>query len=510
MFEKTDVLVEQKNGSLLGQINELAGSLPSESQSFYQDILNKSEQADSSAFHNEIISVINYELVFLSLQKKNNEEITTEDLKALLPWIRAANKDAWEAMINSSTAQSIYPLLQDVLDSRKELLTLSVEQQRDKDLEALIPSCDLDELQKVLQKHGPLKQFPVSILSLQCELTKVESNKLLTYGFKLRALSIDGIINILGIAKIIELFYKNIKEDSFYKELSTQMDDNEFKNTLFQAMCLDYALSALSEKLEVTHDKLTKIIEMLPTELRKDFENQNVNKEPKELLSELKARLNQMKTDLPLQVQQLKEQQERMRQEQALKEQQENERREQQRKEQQERMRQAQALKEQQENERRAKEFREKQEYERRKPMFLVLETIKFYDYIKQFKAQAKKFAHVKTENYINAKNAADNLIKGLEDARDCFLESNKPMDIKKQQFQKSCIDAIRDSRAVLEQHRGWKQILADFVSAIVSVCSLGLVNCVTGKGMFGLFPTKTESKKILDDFTVKLNVMSC
>jgi hypothetical protein len=79
------------------------------------------------------------------------------------------------------------------------------------------------------------------------------------------------------------------------------------------------------------------------------------------------------------------------------------------------------------------------------------------------------------------------------------------PMNIKGPVFKKACLDAVNESRDVLEQHRGWKEFFAKFISAVTSILTLGLANLYTGKGIFGLFTAHTDAKKELDNFSIDL-----
>lgn len=99
-----------------------------------------------------------------------------------------------------------------------------------------------------------------------------------------------------------------------------------------------------------------------------------------------------------------------------------------------------------------------------------------------------------------------DRLCTDLDRAKLQFLkESQEPFEAKKEEFKEACLTAIKKSRKVLEHHRGWKQALADFASLIVSFITFGGANLWTGRGMFGLFPTRTDSAEQLDEFTESL-----
>jgi hypothetical protein len=70
MLQNRDTIIELSNKNLSVQINKLPYTLPPKSQSFYQDPLNKSNQAESAITQKDISSVINYEIVFLALPKR--------------------------------------------------------------------------------------------------------------------------------------------------------------------------------------------------------------------------------------------------------------------------------------------------------------------------------------------------------------------------------------------------------------------------------------------------------
>ena len=75
----------------------------------------------------------------------------------------------------------------------------------------------------------------------------------------------------------------------------------------------------------------------------------------------------------------------------------------------------------------------------------------------------------------------------------------------KKEDFVDTCTTAIDKAREVLEQHRGWKQVLNDIASLIVSFFSLGIANWVTGNKW--LFHSKTDSEKKLIELEQCLDI---
>lgn len=70
MLKNRDAFIEQKNKNLSAQKNELSYTPPPKSQSFYQYLLNESEQAESSIIQEEINFFINYEIIFLAFPKR--------------------------------------------------------------------------------------------------------------------------------------------------------------------------------------------------------------------------------------------------------------------------------------------------------------------------------------------------------------------------------------------------------------------------------------------------------
>lgn len=111
-------------------------------------------------------------------------------------------------------------------------------------------------------------------------------------------------------------------------------------------------------------------------------------------------------------------------------------------------------------------------------------------------------------KNNFYARFAAENLYKALFQARKTFLNSDEPISKKKMVFKQECLDAIRASRSVLEEHRGWKQIIANISSAIASIVLLGIPNALTGRGFLGLFPAQTDSAKKINELQSSVNTI--
>lgn len=110
--------------------------------------------------------------------------------------------------------------------------------------------------------------------------------------------------------------------------------------------------------------------------------------------------------------------------------------------------------------------------------------------YIEYFQAKAEGFRG----NFIKAAEAADKLNLSLNNAITNHLENG---DFKT--FKILCMQAINEAGIELEKHRGWKQLLADFASVIVSILTFGYFNFEHILDIFGLFKTKTDSKIKLD-----------
>jgi hypothetical protein len=134
------------------------------------------------------------------------------------------------------------------------------------------------------------------------------------------------------------------------------------------------------------------------------------------------------------------------------------------------------------------------------------LQAIDFDRYLDVIEKKKDKYKNSDRPDYISAVTAAGTLHDALTLAKSNFLQSKEPMNRAWPEFKTACIAAIDNSRTVLEQHRGWKQVLADICSAIVSVVSLGTVNFATKSGMFGIFPTKTDTAEKLDELADRLD----
>ncbi|MBA3536026.1 MAG: hypothetical protein H0T84_05375 [Tatlockia sp.] len=111
--------------------------------------------------------------------------------------------------------------------------------------------------------------------------------------------------------------------------------------------------------------------------------------------------------------------------------------------------------------------------------------------YCEFFKTKEEKFQ----SEYSEAAKAAKELRSSINKAIINHLDSGNL-----KMFKTVCIDAIDKASTELEKHRGWKQWLAHFASAIISILTFGYFNLNYNLGIFGLFPTKTDSKSKLDN----------
>lgn len=133
------------------------------------------------------------------------------------------------------------------------------------------------------------------------------------------------------------------------------------------------------------------------------------------------------------------------------------------------------------------------------------LRSIDFDVYLNAIKKKMNKYKNSTKIDHISAFAAAETLYTALKSAKSDFL-SKESMSIGWPPFKEACLGAIKNSRRVLEEHRGWKPLLAEISSAILSVVCLGALNYATGRGMFGLFPVQTDSAIKLNELTERLN----
>jgi hypothetical protein len=107
--------------------------------------------------------------------------------------------------------------------------------------------------------------------------------------------------------------------------------------------------------------------------------------------------------------------------------------------------------------------------------------------------------------NYKKALEAANLLLVQLKQIKLNFIESEHP---DKAVFKRDCQKAIKLARVELEVHRGWKQFFADILSVLCSIITLGSINLISGRSLFGLFPTPTDSATKLDQFETTMSLV--
>lgn len=135
-----------------------------------------------------------------------------------------------------------------------------------------------------------------------------------------------------------------------------------------------------------------------------------------------------------------------------------------------------------------------------------ILFATNFNGHLKQISNKLTKYSHSKRTDHKNACIAVQLLLTDLKLAQTNFIQSPESILTKAPVFKTACLNAINKSEEVLSQHRGWKPILAALTSAIVSILSLGMANLASGRSIFGLFPTHTDSMKKLETLTSVLN----
>lgn len=108
--------------------------------------------------------------------------------------------------------------------------------------------------------------------------------------------------------------------------------------------------------------------------------------------------------------------------------------------------------------------------------------------------------------NYIEAHRAAGTLLDRLNEAKRAFVASNDPINAERV-FKEACLDAINQTKPVLETHRGWSEVLLDIVNALLSIVTLGIGNAIIGQ--FRFFEVKTDSAEKLEDLELCVNRMA-
>jgi|GEM_PF-4577585 len=121
-----------------------------------------------------------------------------------------------------------------------------------------------------------------------------------------------------------------------------------------------------------------------------------------------------------------------------------------------------------------------------------------FDNVFENMKLKAEEIKNKHNPLYREADAEARRLISIITTAKDLLMTSGSSHDLKI--FKEVCLIAIGEARPVLEKHRGWGKILTELTSAVVSILSLGVFNCLTGRSLFGLFITpQTDSAKKLN-----------
>lgn len=155
----------------------------------------------------------------------------------------------------------------------------------------------------------------------------------------------------------------------------------------------------------------------------------------------------------------------------------------------QERQEKFQALQEQLQREQQAREQQEldRQEQQRSKS---ILRSINFYYHFAQIKnkkdelqADSPEFAAAKT------------LCGRLESNETIFLNSKEPG--KNQIFKQSCLEAIAEAKRNLRHLPDWEKFLYQLASAVLSIFSLGIANCATGRGFFELIQPELTHQEL-------------
>ncbi|CEG55609.1 sbcc family protein [Legionella fallonii] len=98
-------------------------------------------------------------------------------------------------------------------------------------------------------------------------------------------------------------------------------------------------------------------------------------------------------------------------------------------------------------------------------------------------------------DNYQEAAAAGRELYNQLLQAREHLLTAELPQNKNVRQFKDSCIKAIDKANLVLEEHRGWKQVLADLAGVLLSLATLFTANLAAGR--WRLFQTPTNSATV-------------
>jgi hypothetical protein len=126
-----------------------------------------------------------------------------------------------------------------------------------------------------------------------------------------------------------------------------------------------------------------------------------------------------------------------------------------------------------------------------------ILHILESSGFIKQLKIIQKKKDELRQNaikdpnGYQDAANASEKLNNAILDIHNNLINQT----IQIQQFKEQINEAIKEALPVLKNHRGWKQVLADIVNAIIMIVSLFTSYLVTNRFRFFELPTDSEEK---------------
>ena len=434
-------LMIEKDEYSKDKIIALLTKLPITHQSFYYDRL-----ADYPTYK-DLFYVLNYELTLLSIQTKYIDNISTEDLDQLTPWVRDENRDSWREMLRTTPVHAICPYFSLLLESRKKILTLPEQTLKSDDLESMMLKLMTDQKEFIATKR------------------EEEALRLNTHADALNFLKNHEDSN-LHINTLLDLIKDDEERITFYQNILADKPDAPLTLCLIKVLRMDIALSAIDANLEITQPKLNRVMETSYTEYGE-------NLSPRAVYELLQAELSLLKDDLRCQG-----------------------------KEHQEKIQQLKQTHEQQAKESYEQILRKRHEKERQAPLLKTLQAMHFDEYLEIFAHKAEHYAEHNTDEYQRALHATNTLIRDLVTAKNTFLSTKDVNQLQLQAtFKNQCLASIATAREVLKEHRGWKETLANFASAIASILSLGIANHLTDKGFFSLFPMKTDGVEKLDDF---------
>ncbi|CEG57346.1 hypothetical protein [Legionella fallonii] len=128
---------------------------------------------------------------------------------------------------------------------------------------------------------------------------------------------------------------------------------------------------------------------------------------------------------------------------------------------------------------------------------FNMLSQVHFNDHLNKFIAKTTEMSEKAKYNssYTNAAKEMERFCNSLEQAKNNFLSTKKPILQAKVQLKDDCELAIGLLRPEIIDHREWTGAIAKFIMDLLSLLTFGLV-----RNQFNLF-TRTDSTKKLDDF---------